>query len=252
MGLIDIARKKMDPRQRKAQAENMQARYFDIYNDLEPGDKRKVQFGQGAIRGGLALGAGAGVVDWMTGEENALNSGEFLANGAAVGAIPVAGGLGAAIGVAAANRSIANNPEANSQYYKNRVDSAKTDLKNRTYPNAEERDYYQQRFADEKNSAQRIAYGDFFTDTEIRNSRETLNRPDLVNPSIYKGSRRALAGTIGAGIGSLAGAVGAGAYMLNDSQSANVPTQEGASITSNIPMKEIQELSALLGANGAY
>ncbi len=56
---------------------------------------------------------------------------------------------------------------------------------------------------------------------------------------------------MGAGIGAGIGALGASAYMFNDSQPSADPMTQPQSITSNIPMQQLQEISDLLGANGA-
>ncbi|EHA63810.1 hypothetical protein [Synechococcus sp. WH 8016] len=235
----------MDPRQKEA----IQNRLREIWDSLTPTERRNIQLGSGGVSAAAALGAGAGVVDWATGEENVLNSGELLANGIAVGAIPFTGGIGGAIGYAASDRYLNNNPDASSQYYNERVSNAKKDLRGGTWETTADREGAQQKFADEKKAASFIANDGFIPEIAMAEARR--QKPDLVNPSLFKGSRRAIGTAVGAGIGAGIGALGASAYMFNDSQPSADPMTQPQSITSNIPMQQLQEISDLLGANGA-
>jgi hypothetical protein len=160
--------------------------------------------GTAGVAGSVGASALAGTIDNFAGEDTAFNSGEFLANGALVGAVPIGAGLGAAIG---------------GTTYRLPANEATIDIPANPA------------------GGQRPING------------MQPNLPVVPNRFMRKG--------IGATVGGMATAIGVNHYMTEDMRREELqpsadPMTQPQSITSNIPMQQLQEISDLLGANGAF
>lgn len=159
--------------------------------------------GAGGVLGSVGSAATFGAIDNFAGEDTAADSGEFLANGLLVGAVPIGAGLGNVAG------------GLTYRLPADKANEATVDI-----------------------SANRIP--------ELRRI-NSVNHHGPIAPD------RFLRRGVGTAIGGVVTALGVNHYMTEDmrgqsSDSTAVPQ----GITSNIPMQQLQEISDLLGANGAY
>lgn len=227
----------------------LQSKLRNAYNALTPAEQRYLKYGSLSAAGGIGLASTAGAVDLFTGDQNALNSGELVANYFGSMAAPVGAVIGGGIGYGGAEMLLNKYDNLNDEYYKQRVAKAR-DIRDkdgkRVERSPEQRIEAQRAFAKEKNAADSIAYQDLNYPINI------AKRFTIENPNLFRGSRRAMGAAVGAGVGAVVAGLGATNYMLNDQPASSDPSTKPQSITSNIPMQQLQEISDLLGANGAY
>ena len=208
-------KRNFDPSRLSPEELEMFAKVQEFARDRTRGvDPRMQKAALGAVVGSAGITAGGALVDQFVGEDNALNSGEFLLN-APIALMPAAGaGVGAVVG----NRMVSP------QYREGLVEAAKPSRKELLeYSNEHGADAASQYFAQKKNTA--------------------------IDHGIGLRNRRTYQGIAG---GAVSGAA-LGLMMMQDRGGQQVtPPGDQRSIAASLNMKDLNEVNALLDANRAY